>query len=97
MNEYMQWHYAVEFVLGDNGYFVHVVGLPGCMSEGDTFVEACKMIVEAMGDWLAVALEDGDPIPEPYPSHGWYPEYDKDGEPMAVVDLQIVRAVALEG
>lgn len=92
---YMLKHYAVEFSMGSDGYFVQVVDLPGCMSQGDTFKEACQMIVEAMDTWLQVSLEGGDPIPEPYPSHGWYPEYY--GDVMAVVDLQIVRAVALEG
>jgi antitoxin HicB len=49
----------------DEGWFVRVKELRGCMSEGDTAEEALAMIREAMELWLEVALEEGIPIPEP--------------------------------
>jgi predicted RNase H-like HicB family nuclease len=37
------------------GYTVRVLGLPGCITEGDTFAEARRMAKEAIGLWLSVA------------------------------------------
>ena len=51
----------------EEGWFVSVRELPGCMSQGDTAEEAIQMIQDAMMGWIEVALEDGDPIPEPRP------------------------------
>ncbi len=49
----------------EEGWFVRVKELPGCMSQGDTPDEALDMIQEAMRGWLEVSLEAGHPIPEP--------------------------------
>ena len=51
----------------EGGWFIRIKELPGCMSQGDTPEEALRMIEDAMRGWLAVSLEDGDPIPEPRP------------------------------
>lgn len=51
----------------DKTWFAHVVELPGCMTEGDTVEEAAAMIRDAMAAWLEVALDEGQPIPEPRP------------------------------
>jgi len=48
-------------------WFAHVVELPGCMTEGDTPEEAVRMIFDAMAGWIEIALEDGQPVPEPRP------------------------------
>lgn len=40
-------------------WFVRVVELPGCISEGDSPAEAIEMIQDAMAAWLEIALEDG--------------------------------------
>jgi len=48
----------------DTGWFVHVKECPGCMSQGDTFWEACDMIQEALEMWLEITREDRDPMPE---------------------------------
>jgi antitoxin HicB len=63
---YLNLPYTIE-LRGDpeDGWFVRVRELPGCMSEGDTAEEALMMIREAMHLWLEVALEEGDAIPEP--------------------------------
>ena len=57
--------YTIKLKCGDDGWFVQVEELPGCMSQGNTGEEAVAMIQEAMRLWFEVALEDGDQIPEP--------------------------------
>jgi antitoxin HicB len=63
---YLNLPYTIE-LRGDpeDGWFVRIRELPGCMSEGDTAEEALTMVREAMHLWLEVALEEGDAIPEP--------------------------------
>ena len=50
----------------EGGYTVSVPSLPGCISYGKTFEEAMEMIKDAMAGWLAVAREEGIPIPEQF-------------------------------
>ena len=50
----------------EGGYLVTVPELPGCVTEGDTFAEAMEMVMDAMAGLLQVAVEHGDPIPEPF-------------------------------
>ena len=69
---YLALPYTIELQYDPEGaWFVWVKELRGCMSQGDTPEEAVAMIKEAMELWLEVALEDGDPIPEPR-EHGDY-------------------------
>ena len=49
----------------DGGYFARVVELRGCMTEADTQLEALQQLEEAQAEWLAAAVEAGDPIPTP--------------------------------
>jgi antitoxin HicB len=55
----------------DHAWFIRVKELPGCMSQGDTADEAIEMIHDAMRGWIGVALEDGDPVPEPKPDEDY--------------------------
>jgi len=48
----------------EGGYTVTVPSLPGCISYGETFEKAMEMIKDAMEGWLAVAREEGIPIPD---------------------------------
>lgn len=48
----------------EGGYVVYVPALPGCVTEGDTFEVAVKMIKDAMKGYLAVAKKEGLEIPE---------------------------------
>lgn len=48
----------------EGGYTISVPSLPGCISYGTTFEQAMEMIKDAMEGWLAVAREEGIPIPE---------------------------------
>jgi len=50
----------------EGGYTISVPSLPGCISYGSTFEEAMEMIKDAMTGWLAVAREEGVPIPEQF-------------------------------
>ncbi len=48
----------------EGGYVVSVPALPGCLSQGDTFEEAVKMIKDAMKGYLAVLKKEGLEIPK---------------------------------
>ena len=51
--------YSLEFI-PDDGWFVAVPEMPGCMSVGDTKEDAQTMIRDAIEGWIGVCLEDGD-------------------------------------
>lgn len=66
--DYLGLPYTIELRnTPGEGWFVRVKELPGCMSQAETAEEALVMIRDAMQGWLEVALEYGDPIPEPQP------------------------------
>jgi predicted RNase H-like HicB family nuclease len=46
-------------------WIAHVPDLRGCSAHGATPEEAMREVQIAIGLWLDVAREDGDPIPEP--------------------------------
>jgi antitoxin HicB len=48
-----------------SGYTAEIPDLPGCITCADTLDELWAMIQDAKRGWLELALEDGDPIPEP--------------------------------
>jgi predicted RNase H-like HicB family nuclease len=50
----------------EGGYTITVPSLPGCISYGKTFEKAMEMIKDAMEGWLAVAREEGMPIPDQF-------------------------------
>ncbi len=49
----------------EDGFLVEVPDLPGCVTAGETEMEALENLPEAMAAWFESALEHGDPIPEP--------------------------------
>jgi antitoxin HicB len=70
LEEYLDLPYAIVVVHdvdedGNGGWVAEVEELPGCVSQGRTPEEALERVREAMRDWIAVALEDSVPIPEP--------------------------------
>jgi len=70
LDEYLELPYAIVVVHdvdedGNSGWVAEVEELPGCISQGRTPQEAVERVREAMRDWIAVALDDGVPIPEP--------------------------------
>jgi len=50
----------------EGGYTITVPSLPGCISYGKSFEEAMEMIKDAIEGWVAVAREEGVPIPEQF-------------------------------
>lgn len=49
----------------DDGYFIEIKELPGCMSQGENQDEALSNIQEAKELWLETALKKNRKIPEP--------------------------------
>jgi predicted RNase H-like HicB family nuclease len=49
----------------DDAYVVDVPDLPGCMTHGDTRMQALKNAEEAIAFWIDSAREDGEAIPQP--------------------------------
>lgn len=49
------------------GYTVVVPDLPGCVSEGDSLIDAIDMGTDAASGWILGELEDGNTIPSPTP------------------------------
>src|SRR5688572_8634307 len=65
LERYMALPYRVELVPDEDGWFVSIPELPGCISQGTTSDEALEMIRDAQRLWLQTALGDGISIPEP--------------------------------
>ena len=66
LNYYMNLPYTIEFQNDpEYGWHARVKELPGCMNQGDSPEEALEAILDTMQGWLEIALEKGNPIPEP--------------------------------
>ncbi len=88
---YLALPYTIEIVQEDaETWFARVKELPGCITEGDSAKEATEMILDAMKAWIEVALEDGQPIPEPRPVQ------DYSGKFVVRVAKSLHRDLALE-
>ena len=48
--------YTLEIVPDEDGYFVRVLELPGCLTCADTLEKLSPMIEDAMRDWIGVSL-----------------------------------------
>ena len=66
LEHYLALPYRIELVPDDDGWFVRMPDLPGCISQGDTEEEAQEMIRDAQRGWIAERLERGLPIPPPH-------------------------------
>lgn len=49
----------------DQAYIAEIPELPGCLAHGDTAEQALSNAQDAIGLWIATAIEFGDAIPEP--------------------------------
>jgi antitoxin HicB len=47
------------------GYLAWVPDLPGCEYRGGTADEAIMGVQQAIAEWIAAALDRGEPIPNP--------------------------------
>ena len=48
-----------------NGYTVEIPDLPGCVTEGNSLIDAIEMGVDAASGWILDEMEDGNPYPAP--------------------------------
>ncbi|MGO9486222.1 MAG: type II toxin-antitoxin system HicB family antitoxin [Rhodomicrobium sp.] len=55
----------------DGSFRAEIVEFPGCLAVGDTAAEALASLEEVAADWLEIALERGQPIPEPIENAGF--------------------------
>jgi len=62
---YRNLPYTREIVKSEDGYFIKIKELRGCISVGETIEDAWTMINDAMESWLEVAIGDGINIPLP--------------------------------
>jgi antitoxin HicB len=60
-----QYEVDIKFDPSDKIYVASVPELPGCMTHGDTQIEALKMAHEAIEAYLESRAKRGLPIPEP--------------------------------
>jgi len=69
VEEYLQLPYTIEVTRDTNeenpGWVARVIELPGCITQSETFEELHAVVEDAMRLWIASALEDGLPVPEP--------------------------------
>ncbi len=66
LSYYLALRYPITFTpCEEGGFFVEIVDLPGCYSQGETLYEAYQMIENARHLWLTVAYDCGVKIPEP--------------------------------
>ncbi len=78
MNKTLEYYLSLRYDihlegLEEGGYFATIPLLKGCMSDGETPVEAVKNLEEAKTLWLEGAIEQNMAIPEPT-----YHDYTKD-------------------
>lgn len=62
---YLSLPYTIEVIPDEGAWFVQVKELSGCITEVDSWEEVLPAIEEAKRLWLEVAIEHGQPIPEP--------------------------------
>lgn len=69
IDEYMALPYRLEIVpdVNDGGYVVSYPELKGCLSSGESIDQAIANAEDAKREWLAAAIEEGYPIPDPTP------------------------------
>ena len=72
VNYYMGFPYKIIIQRDPHGgFFAKVEELEGCMTQGETYSEASKNIIEAMELWIEASLETGIEIPEPVSEPGY--------------------------
>lgn len=49
----------------DDAYVVEVPELPGCMADGQSYVEAVENAVKVIDEWIETAKDLGREVPKP--------------------------------
>ena len=67
LEEYMRLPYRMEIIPDtiEGGFAVRFPELPGCLTCADTMEEAVRNAEDCKREWLAAAIDDRTPIPEP--------------------------------
>lgn len=61
----LKYRMTVRYSDEDQAFIAEAPELPGCMADGPTPEQAVTALQTVMALWIAVAREDGRPIPEP--------------------------------
>ena len=68
VNYYIFFPYSLEVIPSEEGgWVIKAKELLECMTQADTWEEVLDLVRQAKQGWIEVALEFGDPIPEPQP------------------------------
>ena len=69
IKEYLDrpYHIVIQHITDESGsyYFATVQEFDGCMSHGDTYIEAFTNIREAMEGWIETKFKNGFTVPDP--------------------------------
>ncbi|MFH0988935.1 MAG: type II toxin-antitoxin system HicB family antitoxin [bacterium] len=49
----------------DKAFIAEVPELPGCMADGETYIDAMKNVEIVIQEWIEIAKEEGKEIPIP--------------------------------
>ncbi|MDR2166984.1 MAG: type II toxin-antitoxin system HicB family antitoxin [Clostridiales bacterium] len=63
----LPYNFVITPINDESGfyYFIRVLELDGCMSDGETREEALVNIYKAMEGWIEASLDNGFEVPEP--------------------------------
>jgi predicted RNase H-like HicB family nuclease len=61
----MKYELIIYWSEADNSFVVEVPELPGCVADGETYIEALQNAQTVMQEWIETAQELGRPIPQP--------------------------------
>jgi predicted RNase H-like HicB family nuclease len=65
----MKTNFKYEIIIfwseDDQAYIAELPELPGCMADGETYLEALSNAEKVAHEWIETAKELGRPIPEP--------------------------------
>lgn len=62
---YMNLNYPIKYWNDDDGFFIEIPDLPGCMTFCEEFGQINEMAEDAKKSWISSRLERGLEIPEP--------------------------------
>jgi predicted RNase H-like HicB family nuclease len=61
----MKYELIIYWSEEDNSFVAEVPELPGCVADGETYIEALQNAQTVMQEWIETAQELGRPIPQP--------------------------------
>ena len=65
MNNNYKYEIVIYWSDEDEAFIAEVPELPGCASDGSTYLEALANVDVIIREWIETARELGRPIPEP--------------------------------